>query len=244
MSSIGKIFVIVNLVLALLVLGAAGALLKHTDATTKDVQQAKAQLETAKGDLDKARSDFAERERALNADKAKLAQDQQNSDVARQTAENKATKLEADNQQLRDDVTGIKTSLTALESSFSNTQQRLNELTDQNGQLQTQVMDAKGAVAAAVKEKTDAESKTAASASELGETKDKLAKSADDLATANKLLEVAKASGVDLSNVMAMPHIDASVAEVDDQYGFVVLDKGKKDSVERGFTFDVHRDGQ
>lgn len=244
MSSIGKIFVIVNLVLALLVLGAAGALLKHTDATTRDVQAARAELESAKGELDKARSEYAERERNLNADKAKLAQDQQNADVARQTAENKAAKMEADNQQLRDDVSKINASLQALDSSFSTTQQRLIELTDQNTQLQQAVMDSKTAASAAVDAKSKAEAAVADGQREVADLKDKLDAANSDLASANKLLEVAKAFGVDLNNVMAMPRIDATVAEVDDQYGFVVLDKGRKDNVERGFTFDVHRDGQ
>ena len=66
----------------------------------------------------------------------------------------------------------------------------------------------------------------------------------DELATAKKLVEVAKAAGFDSTTLIAMPRIEANVAEVDEQYGFVVLDKGANDAVERGFTFDVHRDGQ
>src|SRR5689334_22617811 len=108
MSSIGKVFVLVNLVLAVFVLGAAGALLKRTDVTSQQYKDAQASLATAKTELETARSDFAEHERALTADKAKLTQDLGDADVARQTAENKAAKLEADNQQLRDDVSGIK----------------------------------------------------------------------------------------------------------------------------------------
>jgi uncharacterized protein (DUF342 family) len=244
MSSIGKVFVIVNLVLAVFVLGAAGALLKRTDVTTQQARDAQASLQTAKADLDQARSDFAERERALTADKSKLQQEKDSADVERQTAENRAVKLEADNQQLRDDVSKINGSLQAFQSSFSTTEQRVQELTEANSQLRQQMMDAKELANTAEKTRGDAEKLAQDSERKLGDLQMELDKAKGDLSTANKLVEVAKAAGVDVKNVMAMPRIDAQVAEVDEQYGFVVLDKGKKDNVERGFTFDVHRDGE
>jgi predicted nucleic acid-binding Zn-ribbon protein len=244
MSSIGKIFVIVNLLLAVLVLGAAGALLKRTDVTQQQYKDAQVALETAKTELETARSDFAAQERTLTSDKAKLSQDKDSADVARQTAENKATKLEADNQQLRDDVTQIKGTLQTFQTNFSTTEQRVQELTDQNSQFRQQMMDAKQAANDADKAKSEAESKTADAERQVTELQGQLDKTKGDLSTANKLVEVAKAQGVDVKNVIAMPRIDATVAEVDDQYGFVVLDKGKKDNVERGFTFDIHRDGK
>ena len=244
MSTIGKIFVIVNLLLAVLVLGAAGALLKRTDVTTEQYKQAQAELATAKSELDTARGDFAAQERALTADKAKLAQDLESADVARQTAENKAAKLDADNQQLRDDLSGIKTTLSSFQSTFSTTEQRVQELGEQNVTLRQQMMDAKEAANAAENAKADAETKVADAERKAGELMAELDKTKGDLATANKLVEVAKAAGVDVKNVMAMPRIEATVAEVDETYGFVVLDKGKKDNVEKGFTFDIHRNGE
>ena len=41
--------------------------------------------------------------------------------------------------------------------------------------------------------------------------------------------------------VLATPAIDASVAEVDTEVGFVILDKGTSSNVQRGFVFDVYR---
>ena len=48
MSSIGKIFVVLNLVLSVLVVGAAGALLHATDSTKADVEKARAEVVTVK----------------------------------------------------------------------------------------------------------------------------------------------------------------------------------------------------
>ena len=243
MSSIGKIFVIINLVLSVLVLGAAGALLKKTEATKSQVQTAQSERDTAKADLDKARSEFAEREKALNADKQQLTEAKNDLDVARQGLQNNVARLEADNQGLRNDVTKINTSLAAIESSFSTTQQRVVELTDQNTQLNQQMIEAKAKANDAATAQGTAEADLSKANDEIAQLKEDLGKSQEEASTANKLVEVAKAAGFDASLIMAMPHIEANVAEVDEQYGFVVLDKGKKDSVERGFTFEIHRDG-
>jgi DNA repair exonuclease SbcCD ATPase subunit len=243
MSSIGKIFVIINLVLSVLVLGAAGALLKKTEATKSQVQVAQTERDAAKADLDKARSEFAEREKALNADKQQLTEAKNDLDVARQGLQNNVARLEADNQGLRNDVTKINTSLAAIQSSFSTTQQRVVELTDQNTQLNQQMIDAKTKANDAATAQGTAEADLSKAQDEIAQLKEDLGKSQAEASTANKLVEVAKAAGFDATTIMAMPHIEANVAEVDEQYGFVVLDKGKKDKVERGFTFEIHRDG-
>ncbi|HEX5011793.1 MAG TPA: hypothetical protein VFY71_15480 [Planctomycetota bacterium] len=243
MSSIGKIFVIINLVLSVLVLGAAGALLKKTEATKAQVEVANTERAAAVADLEKARSEFAEREKALNSDKQQLTEAKNDLDVRAQGLQNSVARLEADNQGLRNDVSKINTSLAAIQSSFSTTQQRVVELTDQNTQLNQQMIDAKTKANDAATAQGKAEQDLSKANDEIAQLKEDLSKSQEEASTANKLVEVAKASGFDATTIMAMPHIEANVAEVDEQYGFVVLDKGKKDSVERGFTFEIHRDG-
>lgn len=244
MSSIGKIIVIVNLVLSVLVLGAAGALLKKTNKTEADYKVVADELATAKSSLDQARSEFAERERSLNADKQRLQDERSDIEVQRQNLERNVAKLEVDNQQLANDISAINATLKTIESSFSNTEQRVVELGDQNAQLRSDLMDAKQAANSAARAQGDAEGQLADAQRAADEAAAELTGTRDQLATANKLVEVAKAAGFDVSTLMAMPRIEATVAEVDEQYGFVVLDKGANDSVERGFTFDVHRDGQ
>jgi hypothetical protein len=75
------------------------------------------------------------------------------------------------------------------------------------------------------------------------ELDDRLAAATAEASDAAKLLEVAVASGFDPTTVVAMPRIEANIADVDEQYGFVVLDKGSNDQVQKGFTFEVHRGG-
>jgi len=244
MSSIGKIFVIVNLVLAVLVLGAAGALLKKSNVTATEVAAAQAALESARTELDQARSEFSVRERGLEADKQRLQEERDDIEVARLGLERNVTTLEADNQQLRDDVSKINASLASLESSFSSTEQRVAELTDQNAALRDQLMEVKTANNEAEAARRNAETAQGDADRQIAELKAEGDRLREELSTASKLVEVAKAAGFDTTTIMAMPRIEATVAEVDEQYGFVILDKGKDDHVERGFTFEVHRDGQ
>src|SRR6188474_730676 len=127
MSSIGKILVVVNLALSLLVLGAAGALLSKGEATKKDVTELGSKLKAAETARTDAETQYAERERALNAEKQRLEEDKNDLEVAKDNAENKAQRAEVDNQQLRDDITKINAKLETIESNLSGTLQRNQE---------------------------------------------------------------------------------------------------------------------
>jgi hypothetical protein len=243
MSSIGNIFVVVNLVLSLLVLGAAGALLKQTEVTKTRVAVLESQLADSKQALAEANSAFTERERVINLDKQRLQEDKDDLEVARQNADRNVARLEADNQQLRDDVTKINSKLDSLESSYSGTLQRSQELTDLNATLRTEAMEAKDAQRKAELAQRGMTDQLAASGRQATELKDELNAVTAKANDAAKLLQVAVASGFDPTTIVAMPRIEANVADVDEQYGFVVLDKGANDKVEKGFTFDVHRGG-
>ena len=243
MSSIGKIFVIINLVLSVLVLGAAGALLKKTDATKDQVRIAEGERDKATADLEQARNEFTEREKALNSDKQQLTEEKNDLDVRAQSLDNNIARLEADNQSLRNDVSKINATLAAMQASSSTTQQRVVELTDQNTQLSQQMIDAKTKANEAANAQGAAEKSLSEAQAQVEELQLQLTASQEEASTNKKLVEVAKSAGFDVTTIIAMPRIEANVAEVDEQYGFVVLDKGKKDNVERGFTFEIHRDG-
>jgi len=243
MSSIGKIFVILNLVLAVLVLGAAGALLKQRDIAKTDNDRLTAEVSAQKASLEKANADFAMRESTLTKERQALEEEKNDIEVARSTLERKNASLEQDNQQLRDGVTKITAKLDSLESQFSTAAQQGKELQDKNDALRTEAMEAKTAASKAEDSMREAQTKLADAERETSSLREQLASAQTDLQKANNLVEVAKSSGFDATSVVAMPRIEAMVSEVDDKYGFVILDKGKKDSVQRGFTFDIHRDG-
>ncbi len=243
MSSIGKIFVIVNLVLAVLVLGAAGALLKQRDIAKSDNEKLRTELTAQQAALEEANNQFAAREGALNRENQQLKADKDDVEVVKAQLEVNNKKLELDNQQLRDDVGQITAKVDALESSFNTTLQRGQELSDRNEALRTEAMEAKAAAATSDQARREAESKLADAEREATGLKDQLAAGQTEYHKVSNLLEVAKSAGFDATSVIAMPRIEAMVSEVDEKYGFVILDKGRKDLVERGFVFDIHRNG-
>jgi uncharacterized phage infection (PIP) family protein YhgE len=236
MSSIGKILVVVNLALSLLVLGAAGALLSKGEATKKDVTELGTKLKAAETARTDAESQYAERERALNAEKQRLEEDKNDLEVAKDNAENKAQRAEVDNQQLRDDITKINAKLETIESSLSGTLQRNQELTDLNGTLREEAMKAKTEAQQSEMGKRDLEDA-------IAEGKRKVQELEDELAAAKETAAAGGAPGAAGSPMASVPRIEATVKEVNLADGFVVLDKGRNQSVERGYTFNVTRDG-
>jgi len=235
MSSIGKILVVVNLVFSLLVVGAAGALLNRTEESKTQMSKLEGQLKTAESARSDAEAQYAERERALTSEKTRLEEDKSDLEVQRDNADNKAQRLEVDNQQLRDDITKINAKLDTLDSSLSGTLQRNQELTDMNATLREEAMKAKTETQQAEMGKRDLED-------EIAEAKRKVQELEDQVATMSQ----APAGGAMAAGGAAapsMPHIEATVKEVNFENGFVVLDKGRNQSVERGYTFNVSRDG-
>jgi len=236
MSSIGKILVVVNLALSLLVLGAAGALLSKGEATKKDVTELGSKLKAAETARTDAETQYAERERALNAEKQRLEEDKNDLEVAKDNAENKAQRAEVDNQQLRDDITKINAKLETIESNLSGTLQRNQELTDLNGTLREEAMKAKTEAQQAEMGKRDLEDA-------IAEGKRKVQELEDELTAQKETAASGGSPGAMGSPTASVPRIEATVKEVNLADGFVVLDKGRNQSVERGYTFNVSRDG-
>jgi len=118
-----------------------------------------------------------------------------------------------------------------------------NDKLELNAQYLNEKRDAEAAQRDAERAARDVQDQLAELERQRIELQDELAAARADADQAGKLLEVAKAGGFDPTSVVAMPRIEATVAEVDDEYGFVILDKGRDDQVETGYTFEIHRSG-
>jgi len=243
MSSIGKIFVIVNLVLSLLVVGSMGALLNASRSTREDVVR----LETALSDNEKAlaqaESDFATRKRQVDAEKQALEGEVQDLKVAKDNADRSAARQATDNQQLRDDLDKLTASLGLLQQDLSSKEQRNGELQATADELRTQALDAQEQSRQAELARRDLADQIAGFEQRIAQLDSDLTASMDHGRQLERMLEVAQGAGFNPQSIMATPAIDALVAQVDTDYDFVILDKGKVDNVEKGFVFDVYRGG-
>ncbi len=241
MSSIGKIFVVVNLVLSLLLLGSLGALLNASRETKDDVTALEQQISTMEDASNQAESDFNTRVRTLDNEKSQLAGKASDLEVERDNAQRNAESESEDNQQLRDDVSKLTVSLELLQSDLSAAQQRNGDLQDTNDSLRTAAQDAQNDAREAELARRDLADQISGFQSQIAGLNSDLTDTMDRARQSEMLVDAAKSAGFDATSIMAMPAIDALIAQVDLEYGFVILDKGSADNVERGFSFDVFR---
>jgi len=241
MSSIGKIFVVVNLVLALLLLGSLGALLNASRATKAEVASLEKQVAELESHKTQSSSDFASQKRALDSEKRALESGKQDLEVERDNAMRSAAKESVDNQQLRDDVSKLSVNYELLQSDLSAAQQRNTDLQDSNDQYRDQAQAAQNEARESLLARRDLTDQIASREVSIETLNMELTVAMDRARQAERLVDYAKTAGFDPTTLIATPAIDALVASVDTEYGFVILDKGSSDDVEKGFTFDVYR---
>jgi len=243
MSSIGKIFVVVNLVLSLLLLGSLGALLNASKSTKDDVTALEQQLSAKDAEMTQSESDFNARKRTLDNDKQLLENQNNDLKVERDNAQRNADREATNNQQLRDDLSKLTANYELLQQDLSAKEGRNRDLQASNDDLRNSAQDAQDEARQAELARRDLEEQIGGYESQIAQLNDELTSSMDKGRQMARLLDAAKASGFNPTSILAMPAIDAVVAQVDDEYSFVILDKGAADSVEKGFTFDIYRGG-
>lgn len=243
MSSIGKILVVVNLVLSLLLVGSLGALLNARTTTLADNQALQQQLDDKEAELAQVLSDRETALRQANTEKTQLDFEKQDLEVTNSNLERTVAKLQQDNQQIRDDVTKLTANYDLLQSDLSASMQRNSDLQDAADQTRGEAMDAKEAQRQAELARRDLEDQIGGYEGRIAALESDLTDALERARDSEMLVDVAVASGFDPTAVMAMPAIDAVVAQVDNELGFVILDKGATDLVKKGFTFDVYNGG-
>jgi cell shape-determining protein MreC len=241
MSSIGKIFVVVNLVLSLVVVGSMGALLQASKATKADLDAAVSAAAAAEADFGNQLSEKDNELRAVEREKQRLEEDKDDLEVRVTNADREAKRQEQDNNQLRGDLTNLTASYGVIQGDVTAKEQRNSELSDELDDLRRQSNDALEAQRLAELARRDAEDRILGLERQLGQKEDQLVEALARAHDAEMLVEVAQSAGFNPASLMAMPLIDALVLEVDDEYGFVILDKGAQDAVEKGFTFEIFR---
>ncbi|GJM20809.1 MAG: hypothetical protein DHS20C15_07240 [Planctomycetota bacterium] len=243
MSSIGKIFVVVNLVLALLVVGAAGALLQTESEAASKLDALQAELTQTKADLDDLSNTSSTARLQLENQKNQLQADKDDAEVARENADRSAKRLEVDNQALQGNLEQLAATFELLQRDLSEAQKRNRDLADNNDSLRTAAADSKEAQRNAELARRDAEDAADAIRGQIDSLNDELTAALDGKREAERVVEIAQASGFDLASIVATPLIEAVVADVDEDYNFVILDKGLADGVKKGFTLDIYRLG-
>lgn len=246
MSPIGRIFIVLNLILAVTFMGWASSALSHS-------QDFKTQLEDAQKAHDDMKADLEgqlETSRNETSDAMRHLSD----------AEGERDRINAENSQLQASHTSLQQDHDQLLASVDRMSESLGEYSARNDDLNGRVEDLTGKtveltndLGAMRDERDDLQTEKNDLERSLKEANDSIASlEADVTARENRIAELdtviqtaSETFGTDLFTLHRMPHISGAVLIVsDDQVpGLVSINRGTADNVQRGFTFDVFSGG-
>ncbi len=243
MSTIGKIFVVLNLVLAAAFVGWAYNAVsasgdwkaKHETlftASAKDKANLDAELTKVRADLALAQREY---QSAMSArDENKRAADRLQADK---------TELASTNASLQAAVTGIQTTLGEITASRDTAQANSSKAVAAQNAAETGRRAAEQAQEAAEKAQADAQSELRAAqdlVASLEKDKTKLVNEAGSLRTS--LDTIVKVTGADPKDFEDVPKIDGAVQGVDRSIpeGLVAINAGATQGVRRGYTFSIY----
>ncbi|MBM3976895.1 MAG: hypothetical protein FJ299_07895 [Planctomycetes bacterium] len=243
MSSIGKIFTIVNLVLAAAFLGWAISALNTANNFKADLEKAETQIKTL----------TASKDGQINELSAKVA----NATDALSKAISERDGFKAQNENLRTEVDSARRqneafagTLSALDANVKTYNEKLDSLQGSKDRAQAEAKEALTRLAdvretlqtkeLALRDANDAIAKAAADGEEMAAKLVAATKKAEKNQTL--LAQVVAMTGVSLADITAQPQIDAAVLAVksDVQPGLVMLNAGKDKNVSTGMTFHVY----
>jgi len=243
MSTIGKFFVVLNLVLAGLFVGSSAALIGDSESYRTDLEAEQA----AKSELQASMNEEVGRLQTLNA-QAQSEVSRLQGDNSTLTAEKTALteSLETERQQngdLRESLQTIEGKLGDLEGTNRDQSNQLDNLRRQYETVRQERDDAlstsEQSLAAANAAEDSANMANGRSSDlelQLARALDRAEQSEAQLATVVALYDV------DIASISAQPQMEGSVLSVDyvDGTAYVVINLGKKDKVQRGYSYDVY----
>jgi hypothetical protein len=242
MSTIGKFFVVLNLALAGLFVGSAASLISKSDSY-------RVQLEAKAVEMDAMQ---VEKDETISVMTSNLRQSQEERNNLNHENGQLGANLEAEKgrgltqKQKNDNLGG---QLQSIEG-------KLNDLTQTNGDLNSELSDLRRQFETVRNERDaaldarDAASSVSTSAVEeanmaTGEASDLRLKLARETERANQveaqLATAVSLYGIDVNTIGAQPAMEGMVTSVAEAGGttYVVINLGKNDSVQPGFTYDV-----
>ncbi len=243
MSPIGKLFVVLNLVFSLVILGVlAGILAKSEEYRTMFDEEVK--VHTADNEkADQDRSNLNAEIAGLKTDKIQMQEQIEALRLTNNTMKSENDSLKQDNQQLRNDVTKLQADYQKFTSALVEVQNHNKQLIARNEQLTQERNDAADERRAAVDERTRLEQQVDTLTKQVNAMADDIKGLEGRNGDLTAQIEAAIQSGFDISKVRAQPQIDAVVQSVNSEYGLVVLSVGADDGVTRGTAFEIFSPG-
>jgi predicted nuclease with TOPRIM domain len=241
MSVIAKILIVVNLLLAVVFLGAAATFLGEQESWKirydKQAKELNATIDTLKTNLDSA-----------VADKAKAERDASDAKSQYDSLSHQFDQKDADYKKFVQALGDLQGKYAQLSASYNTLQQQLQDMTTAKDKAVQDKETAQTAQRKAIEDKNSAVKDRDRIQSQLEDVQGQLAelnKRMNDLAqqydSAQILITAYKNRFGPLPDVINPPPLDASVSAVDNKLNIVLLSIGKDDKVKVGYAFSVYR---
>jgi predicted nucleic acid-binding Zn-ribbon protein len=243
MSSIAKILIALNLILAAAFVGWASNAVSTNNNWKTQYETEKAAHEKAKADLGTEKSKLAA---DLNQASDKAGRLQQDLD----TANNEVARLKNENNANGERMANLEASLQKFSNTLEGIQGDAKKANEDRVKALAEKNDADNKAKEAAVAQAAAEAKAAEFEGKFNDATNQIAAKERELATAEKSLTktkteldtVVQATGFKLESVRAMPLIEGKILaiEMGTQPGLVSINRGSADGVERGFTFEIY----
>jgi septal ring factor EnvC (AmiA/AmiB activator) len=243
MSTIAKVFVVLNLVFSLVIVGAVASILSKSedfrlksDNLAKELSTTRTEMQTEIDRVSGDRNNFEAQNKTISNQKADLESEL---GTARATAE----QVRTDNTQLRNAVDAINNSLATLKAEVADLQTRNKALMDQNDQYRATTATAEKDKLDAQDDRTRIEGDLKRANEDIAAKEEQIARLAAERDNLDAQIKALIASGVDVAKIIgnAVPLIEGKVSMVGP--GFVVLSIGENEQVKVGYPFHVYRGG-
>ncbi len=245
MSPIGRILIVLNLILSAAFVGWAANALGKTEKYKEDLVAAKQAhtAEVAKKDEELSK---------LGLDLNGVTEQQRQMREQRDMHETEANRLKTQLDDLKRAHDTLSANLTKIQATLGDYNNSIAQLSQQKDAAVERAHEAERARDAAVSDKdaaelakNDAEEATRNAQRQIADLQGQSSTLEEQVGTLEaRIAQIVAQTGVDLGSVMAPPKIDAYVLNVDRGLKLVILNKGKKDNVKEGYTFDVYRGSQ
>jgi chromosome segregation ATPase len=241
MSTIGKVFLVLNLVLAGAFLGWAANSLGKTEQLKKANAEKVAGLEKEKADLD---AQLTSTRGTLNSEKSAKDAAQAERDSFKTEAGRYKEELDSSkraNDQLRGDVAKINETMSGLNERLQQIEQSKDAATAEARKMQGERDAANRRADEADTARRTAEESQQSAQLAIADLEKQLKWSKTELEKAKtQFLNAQALTGLNVSDVKAQKPINAQVVKVDDSIKLVALNVGSNAGVERGYTFDIY----
>jgi len=241
MSALGKVFLVINLVLALIFLGTSATLFS-TRGSWREM------AEKTKADMEAKAAKFTEEANGLKAAQDKLSEDLRAMQTHNVKLMTDASSLRQETSRLTNVAADLKTETVRLTSLLTEKEGNVKQLGGQVSKLQDQVTDLTEKAKNAMSDREKAVTDRDRMALELDSTQTELHKSRTELEKLKRdheaLLAWQKAVeaqyGITLGPEL-IPKIDGKIFAVKRDQNLVVLTVGRDDKVQEGYPFFVSR---